>query len=503
RKLLNNFIHRRSEWWAYTAGETDPWAYALRQLQAEIGVDVDADMAAELLADTQFVADLHEYARLLGLNTATMQKRADDIIVMLGAALATEQRYLQLHQIILTGKGELYSMKASAAQEKRLGAAAQDNMINLHLRIGTRLIDTHQQRLAQASYHFNASALKVGSALLAQYQAVKGEARVLDFADVEWQVAQLLLNSDDAEYIQMKLDARYQQILLDEFQDTNPIQWQILQAWFESARTSSTMPKVFLVGDPKQSIYRFRGAEAGLFDLARAYLETHGAHYLQQNNTRRSSHAIITGLNASFAPLTDYPLFHPHGVYESARPGRIEVLPLISVPASDSNDLPTLRNPLQQARREENEVHARELEAQQLTHRIHDMVGNWVIDDGTTRTVRFADIMILVRSRTQLHHYEQALTSARIPYTSASRTGLLESMEAQDVLNLLQWLSTPYLDLALAQVLRSPIFVCSDEDLIQLRLAQTSAASWWETLQLNANTPALMRAATLLNTWLQ
>ncbi|MFA5171458.1 MAG: UvrD-helicase domain-containing protein [Sulfuriferula sp.] len=509
RKLLNNFIHRRSEWWAYTMGEADPWGYAMTQLQDEIGVDADADIAAELLADTQFIADLYEYARLLGLNTATTQKRADAIITLLGATLTTEQRYHQLHSTVLSAKGEMYSLKASAAQEKRLGAAVQDSMISLHERIGTRLIDAHQLRLAQASYHFNANALRVGAALLTQYQQVKREARVLDFADVEWQVAQLLANSDDAEYIQMKLDARYQQILLDEFQDTNPIQWQILQAWFESARTSHVIPKVFLVGDPKQSIYRFRGAEAGLFDLAREYLQLHGsAHYLQQNNTRRSSHAIITGLNASFEPIADYPLFHEHGVYETVRPGRIEVLPLVSTPETDGSGGQSVRNPLQQSRREENEVHARQIEAQQLAARILDMVHHWVIDDThngeqITRRVRFADIMILVRSRTQLHHYEQALTAAHIPYASASRTGLLESMEAQDVLSLLQWLSTPYLDLPLAQVLRSPIFACNDDDLIQLRLARTSTATWWETLRQQASTPALASAAELLSSWLE
>jgi ATP-dependent helicase/nuclease subunit A len=76
-------------------------------------------------------------------------------------------------------------------------------------------------------------------------------------------------------------------------------------------------------------------------------------------------------------------------------------------------------------------------------------------------------------------------------------------MEAQDVLNLLQWLSTPYLDLPLAQVLRSPIFACSDEELIQLRLAKQPTATWWETLQQHAGTATFARAASLLAKWLQ
>jgi ATP-dependent helicase/nuclease subunit A len=499
RKLLNNFIHKRSEWWAYTAGEADPLAYALENLQAEIGVDVDADVAAELLARESVVDAIAALARAYAASTELRQAKAAQIIDTLEFRHDSQRCFEQLCELILTKAGGLDGrIKAGKTADSQL-------LFDSYVTAGGFLLDALQQIRAQASYHINARALQVGSTLLSQYQSTKREARVLDFADVEWQVAQLLLNSDDAEYIQMKLDARYQQILLDEFQDTNPIQWQILQAWFESARTSHVMPRVFLVGDPKQSIYRFRGAEAGLFDLARTYLQTHGdAHYLQQNNTRRSSHAIITGLNATFASVADYPLFHPHGVYETARPGRIEVLPLVTTPEAEAGVQSSGRNPLQQARLEEIEVHARELEAQQLSARILDMVGNWVIDEhGTTRTVQFADIMILVRSRTQLHHYERALNAAAIPHTSASQIGLLESMEVQDLLNLLQWLSTPYLDLPLARVLRSPIFACSDDELMHLRQALQPDASWWETLQANTITDGLARAAKLLANWLQ
>ena len=504
RKLLNNFIQRRSEWWAYTQGQTDARKYALERIADEIGVSITTDVADALITDPQFIADIYEYARLLGLNTPTMQQRADAIITTLGGNFTAEQCFIHLYAIVLTAKGELYSLKATAAQEKRMGIAAQDSLITLHARIGMRLIEVHQQRLAQASYHFNAHALHVGTALLAQYQAVKREARVLDFSDVEWQVAQLLANSDDAEYVQIKLDTRYKQILLDEFQDTNPIQWQILQSWFEAARTSSMMPTLFLVGDPKQAIYRFRGAEAGLFQLATDYLQSQGAYYIQQNKTRRSSYHVVTGLNATFAHIQEYPLFLAHDVYETSRPGRIEVLPLVSAPVTEISTITSLRNPLLQARGVDNETHAREIEADQLAARIRDMVATWVIDDNnSTRRVQFADIMLLVRSRTQLHHYERALTAAHIPYTSASRRGLLDSMEAQDILNLLQCLSTPYIDLSVARVLRTPIFDCSDDELMALRLANIEKRSWWDVLQSNASTPKLQRAATLLAAWQQ
>lgn len=508
RKLLQNFMHRRTEWLAYTESQTDPLGYALATLSQQIGVAIDADIAGELMADRAFTAELHEYARLLGMNTATTQKRADDIITTLSTEQADEQRFEALCQTILSGKGELYSLKASAAQEKRLGTAAQETMINLHHQVGERLLQARQQRLAQASYHFNAHALSLGTALLAHYQAAKAEARVLDFSDVEWQVAQLLSNSEHAEYIQLKLDARYKHILLDEFQDTNPVQWRVLQAWFEAAHQAGQMPKIFLVGDPKQSIYRFRGAEAGLFDLAKTYLSARGAACLSQNHTRRSTAHVIQVLNATFAGIADdYSLFQPHQVYDTSRPGRVEVLALATAPTSEEFAPVSYRNPLTEPRPDDAENNARELEAEQLATKINEIVCHWVIDDasGGTRPAQFSDIMILVRSRTHLANYERALKHAQIPYSSTRRGGLLDSMEIGDLLALLQFLVTPNADLALARALRSPIFACSDAELLTLRAAQlqNEATHWWPVLQsLTLPGAGLQRASTLLQHWI-
>ncbi|MDR3391055.1 MAG: UvrD-helicase domain-containing protein [Sulfuriferula sp.] len=508
RKLLQNFIHRRTEWWAYTETQADPLQYALDQLEREIGVSVDADIAAELFADSGLVADLYEYAHLLGLNTATTQQRTADIIAAMNADLSAEQRFEALCLSALSGKGELYVLKPSSTQEKRLGAAAQEAMITLHYQIGERLITTRKQRLAQASYRCNARALALGTALLEHYQAAKNEARVLDFGDVEWQVAQLLSNSEHAEYIQLKLDARYSHILLDEFQDTNPVQWRVLQAWFEAAHQAGQMPKIFLVGDPKQSIYRFRGAEAGLFDLAGSYLQTRGARYLSQNHTRRSAARIVDALNATFTRLADdYTLFQPHQVYDSSRPGRIEVLALAAAEQIEQATHTGYRNPLTEARTDDTDNNAREVEAARLASRITDIVAHWVIDDadGGTRPAQFSDIMILVRNRTHLAKYERALKHAQIPYTSTRRGGLLDSMEIGDLLGLLQFLATPNADLALARILRSPIFSCSDEDLLHIRAAQQLTANkhWWPTLQVLENPgSSLQRAIALLQRWI-
>lgn len=508
RKLLQNFMHRRTEWWAYTESQTDPLGYALANLTQQIGVELETDVAAELMADSAFSTALYEYARLLGMNTATMVTRADAIISTLGESLAGQHRFEKLCLTIFKADGGVYALNASTAQEKRMGATAQAALIQLHQHICERLTHARQQILAQVSYHFNVCALTLGTALLEHYQAAKAEARVLDFSDVEWQVAQLLSNSEHAEYIQLKLDARYKHILLDEFQDTNPVQWRVLLAWFEAAHQAGQMPKIFLVGDPKQSIYRFRGAEAGLFDLAKTYLNARGAACLSQNHTRRSTAQIIQVLNTTFASVADdYSLFQPHQVYDSSSPGRVEVLALATAPTAEGFAPVSFRNPLTDPRPDDAENNARELEAEQLATKINDIVNHWVIDDanGGTRAAQFSDIMILVRSRTHLANYERALKHAQIPYSSTRRGGLLDSMEIGDLLALLQFLVTPNADLALARTLRSPIFACSDENLLTLRAAQlqSEAQHWWPVLRaLTQPDASLQRTASLLQHWI-
>ena len=140
----------------------------------------------------------------------------------------------------------------------------------------------------------NQAGLRCGAALLGHYQELKQQKQVMDFTDVEYQVARLMKQSDSAEYMQYKLDSRYKQVLLDEFQDTNPLQWQILQAWFEASVAADERPRIFIVGDPKQSIYRFRRADSRLFGAVKEFmLQEFSAHYLTQNETRRNAPAVL------------------------------------------------------------------------------------------------------------------------------------------------------------------------------------------------------------------
>ena len=309
-------------------------------------------------------------------------------------------------------------------------------------------------------------------------------------------------------------------MLLDEFQDTNPLQWQILQAWFSASAAVDSTPTVFVVGDPKQSIYRFRRADARLFGVVRQFLEDHyGAKHLKKNETRRNAPAVLAAVNGVFDGLIEYDGFETHLSHQQALPGHVEALPLAELTDTPAVSAETadmhLRNPLLEAY-PEHEEGARELEAQRFAEKITQIVGSWQIsDEGVLRPARYSDIMVLVRRRTYLKVYEQALRRQAIPFLTSRRGGLLDTLEASDIQALLTFLITPFADLALAQTLRAPLFSCSDDDLMQIAgssgdvVSQSSVLkpeSWWIRLRrivaAGTASAALQRAHRLLQSWL-
>jgi ATP-dependent helicase/nuclease subunit A len=562
RRLLLRVLHHRADWWAYTRGQKDAVGFALAHQREDMMIAPDADLVGPLLADAAFEAEIVEYAALLARNTKTDQ----DCARRLTAALAEPARLFDaLCAAMLTSEGTLKSRKASAAQSARLGLADEAKLLDLQASLGARVLEIRGQLTDQASYRFNEAALSCGVALLEAYQRVKRERQVIDYGDIEWHAWELISESDHAIYMHCKLDSRYRHVLLDEFQDTNPLQWLTLKSWLAAATAADARPTVFMVGDPKQSIYRFRRADARLFRHAAGYLEQEfGGERLSQEESRRCPPALIDVVNHLFR-AEDFEGFEPH-VAHFAKRGRVEVLPLArgevppttppadagtpgpdalhrigSAPAPSMLTSPTtprfalpllgqegrtpaqpraggevaaaaglvLRDPLATSLADE-EDHRREREAGMLVEKLEAILGSWRIatdrEGGeATRPVEPRDIMILTRRRTHLAVYERALRDAGIPYVTSRQGGLLDTLEAQDMVALLEFLVAPFADLKLAHALRSPVFGCSDEDLAAVAAAGAKEERWWERLQRAAagGGPALRRAHALLARWLE
>ena len=488
RALLDAFVSRRAEWQVY-AGEDDVDTLIAR-IGADLGATSDADALAAFFAAPALAATLTAYAGALEKNTAGDHKLA----AALGAARALEDPaacFAALVPVFITTTGTARSRKASAAQAKRLGEAGEADFLRAHAELCERVLACLDARTEARVLAFNAAALHAGTALLEVFEAFKRSRRQMDFADLEVHVDRLLADADLAPYLQARLDARYRHLLLDEFQDTNPLQWRILLAWLSAYERDSWRPSIFLVGDPKQSIYRFRRADYRIFGHAADWLGEHfGAVRLPNTHTWRNAPAIVEVVNQVFAGLPAFVGFAAQTARQADLPGEVVVLPLVEVPAADAAATAApatgLRDPLTTPLLVAEHLARRE-EARQMVATLQARVGHTLIADRDgTRPLGWGDVLILTRKRSILPEYERALREAGVPYLSVSRGQLLSTLEAADLGALLRFLTTPSDDLALVHALRTPLFECSDDFLMTLALR--AEAHWWARLQALAAT---------------
>ncbi|MFA6120081.1 MAG: UvrD-helicase domain-containing protein [Sideroxydans sp.] len=499
RKLLFNFLGKRAEWWAYTQGQKDVLTFALDNLQNNL----DVDLAFDAVADWGMCGNNEEaflaFVRQLASNGTDVQQGKASELERAWTDAEPESRFDAVQPLLFTQAGEPRSFKPTKKQDREAFLITCDALFDT-------LQAVRDTQAEQQAYRLNEAVLHCGVAFLERYQALKSQKQQMDFSDLEWQLCRLLQQSEHAETMQYKLDSRYRHVLLDEFQDTNPLQWQILRAWFDAAVAVESQPTVFVVGDPKQSIYRFRRADARLFGVAREYLQEHfNAETLGNSLTRRNAQPVVDAVNAVFREQPDGFEFVEHQTHQKELPGHVLVLPLAVAEQSEAEAAEdaalSLRNPLTTPRQEVVEG-ARHIEAVQFADQLKTIVSDWsVSDEGNVRRATYGDIMVLVRSRTHLAVYEEALRAKHIPFISSRRGGLLDTLEAEDVQALLMFLITPFADLALAQVLRTPIFACSDADLMSLAAGEKT--SWWQRLQqLPEPSSNLKRAVELLQRWL-
>ena len=507
RTALLRFLEHRSDWWAYTFGETRPVDYAYHKLAEQLAVTMEGDPLCEGLT-APLRTELQTYAEmLLRHGTATLTKAATHIGEALIPELSSEDRLSSLDLGLLR---KSVVPKPSKALAKSLGEDGQDRLIALHQRLSTWLLDIQDQFRRRHTLTLSHAWFRAGTRLLDHYQRLKIEQRVLDFSDLEWKAYILLNHADHAQWVQYKLDQRIDHLLIDEFQDTNPTQWHLIFPLLQELASGEGqgLRTAFLVGDAKQSIYRFRRAEPALFPAAQQWLrqQLHAVDHALSASWR-SSPAIIEFVNQVFgkdplrAQLTE---FNEHSTHRIALWGRVEIMPLIADEDSTPSSPAGFRNPLHRPRElVQDRRHRKEGEA--IAARIHDLLQQptTVGEGAAARPMRYDDVMILVRNRTHVHSYEDALRAAGIPYITASRGTLLDCIEISDMMALLQILIIPYNNLSLATVLRSPLFDCSDEDLMML--AAEPDGYWLGRLlaltpRLAAGT-ALARAAYWLPRW--
>ena len=335
----------------------------------------------------------------------------------------------------------------------------------------------HQQRMT-----------RLARVLLACYADLKRERGWVDMNDLEFAACRLLGDAELSGWMQQRLDARVRHLLIDEFQDTNPLQWKSLYGWLSAyaGAGSGEAPSVFLVGDPKQSIYRFRRAEPQVFKAAQAFVvQGLGGALLSCDHTRRCSPAVVQTLNTAMAAATaadDYAGFRPHSTHSQAA-GSVGALPAIERTAKDAetrDEEPVWRDSLNQPRVLPDEEGSAEREAAQVADWIAQEVAAGQSPDG---------FMVLARKRKRLHLVHEALRERGIASEAPGEAELSESPAVQDLVALLDALVSSRHHLSLARALKSPLFGWDDARLVALATAVRAAGEgredkpgWWELL---------------------
>src|ERR1700752_364338 len=290
----------------------------------------------------------------------------------------------------------------------------------------------------------------------------KARIAALDFDDLEVRTLSLLETPE----VRARASERYRFYLVDEFQDTNGLQRRLLELLALSNQRSSA--NLFIVGDRKQSVYGFRGADVDVFREMTETLVKAGGQEIPLPANFRSQPELIRFFNHLFSRLFRIPEDIPAAQTDKlAELGYVEheesvakreqrddgplVELLIATKASDDDDAKV-------------DQELRALDAAQLATRIKSLIQS-------DSSLKYSDIALLFRAMTQVYFYESAFRRAGIPYQTILGRGFYEREEITDLIQLLRFLDNKTDELALAAVLRSPICGISDDALFALRCA--------------------------------
>jgi ATP-dependent helicase/nuclease subunit A len=489
-EVLDTFINSRSDWKSFTENQKHPADYAYDCLKNLI-FPKQNHKSNDLSSLTQA---LEEYLRyLLAHNTKTYQSYSTILSSFLEQRPIERAQLKIISTIFFTSKMEMREIKASKALEKSLGADKTQNFISLHASLSEEIAEHLDILKKEKLLEFNQAWFYSGHQLLEEYQKIKFSQHALDFDDLEWYTYLLLNQHESAAWIQYKLDQRIQHILIDEFQDTNPTQWNLLFPLLTELAIDSheNHRSLFFVGDAKQSIYGFRRANSDLqFAAAEWAKENLNAQLLETDDSYRSSPAIINFVNTVFSqPDIGLKHFNSHHAIQTTLWGQVQVNALIQAEHEDIDKAEPhrFRDPLHKAR-PSTEDNSHQLEGQQVATRISELISNKtpIMDNHVPRAITYQDIIILARNRTHLAQLELALNEQHIPYNSVYDEDFLSKLEVQDILCLLTYLTQSHNDLALAQVLRSPLYGMNDQDMMEI--ACQSEGAWHDKLKSYADT---------------
>ncbi len=276
------------------------------------------------------------------------------------------------------------------------------------------------------------------------YRRRKRELGAVDFSDLEEKAIELLHGNPE---VLAPVRSSFDQILMDELQDTNPLQWKLMNLLRRPGQ-------FFAVGDVNQSIFGFRYAEPEVFRDYRRQVLDGGGEIDELDENYRSRGEILAAAEAVFdgAPGVEKRHLRARRPFADKREPSVEV---IAGSADGRND-------------------AERAEAYRLARRIHELAGSLMVQEGDTgrqRPARFRDMAVLVRTLNALPPIMEALQESQAPYVTEGGKTFFETREVKDLVQVIRTIADPSDEVALAGVLRSPLVGISDETLLRMKRA--------------------------------
>ncbi len=369
-------------------------------------------------------------------------------------------------------------------------APVMDKVQELMERVATSKQEALSLSLVQQSLALH----RLAVVFLPQYEREKQIRGWLDFDDLILKARDLLIDPKVADWVLYRLDGGISHILVDEAQDTSPLQWEVIAKLAQEITSGegahgSENRTLFVVGDKKQSIYSFQGADADAFEEMKIVFGDQLALTKTPLNDRsleysfRSSPAILRVVDETFVGKENsgFPLTQQHLAFKSRMLGRVDLWPVVPRVKDDSDE--AWFHPVDLPGRQNHMVNL----ASQIAAMIKKMIDKkhpLPVEIGNSgafeaRPVRAGDFLILVQRRSDLFHQViQACKALDLPIAGADRLKVGAEMAVKDLISLMSFLVLPEDDLSLAVVLKSPLFSWGEQKLFSLAYGRGKKYLW-------------------------
>ena len=514
RKIVDTVLGKRGDLARMIAlHEGDPdWTKAeercLKRLFG-LGEEVCEAELTEQLADVLADSDIDALLAALADNGA--ESRADQELrdgLRAARSAVDAARVAALKPIFLTTQNEQRKTVCSRGlrqAEPRL-CAALDCAQGRFAALAT-------QRAQLSCAEASAAVLLLADTIQTEYTRAKQSEAVLDYDDLIFKTKVLLSCAGAAAWVLFKIDGGVDHILVDEAQDTNPAQWTIIERlaeeFFAGEGASAKLRTLFAVGDEKQSIYSFQGAnpirfgEVGRNFRAKAMTIEQVWNDVPLTLSFRSTEAVLKAVDAVFSksPAAEGVIWRDseiiqHHAFRTGQAGLVELWPVVTETKIEPAEAFEPWN--------EDAVPPHAVDV--LCGRIAGQIKAWLDKEeeleSEGRKIKAGDILILVRRRDPFTApMIRALKREKIAVAGADRMQLLQQIAVMDLMALADVLLMPEDDLSLAVVLKSPLFGLDDDDLFELAFDRRT--SLWDVLQTKAKENARFKeGAGTLSRWL-